>query len=261
MKKSLCLLVLLSMLLCACGLSSPSQPISPPAVSTPATAEPSPSPSPEPSQAPEPTPDETPEPVVIYDAFYEAGTYYDDMKNAWSYVLRIPAIQASGQDATRLNQELFTALYPAVKDAKDAMAGGYSLVIYRVDYTVYINGQLISILCETDNDWGQEIYYTVNFDASTKTEVTREQLLQRFGLTEESFLTQAAQIMEDHFQQNYSMVPQDQMYWDRHDKSVAKENFTSDCHLYVNEDGQLCMIVKLYSFAGADYYYHIFVVK
>ena len=269
MKKTLCLVLLLSVLLSGCGLFSPSQPISAPSVVTPSPAAPSPSPVPEPTvtPAPEPTvtaepePPATPEPVVIYDALYEAGTYSDGFNNTWNYVLRIPAIQASGTDATRLNQELFSALYPDVKSAKDAMEEGTSLGICQVDYKISINGQLISIVCETDTDWGFESYYTVNFDASSKTEVTDEQLLQRFGMTKEQFLEQAVQVMRQHFEQNYAQIDHDQMYWDRYNKSVAKENFTSDCQLFVNDGGQLCMIVKLYSLAGADYYYHIFVVK
>ncbi len=257
MKKSLCLLLLLSLLLCACGFSlpktgSPAQTIAPAAAPTP-----SPAPAPEPSPAPAPTP----EPVVIYDAFCETGTYYDDVNNKWDYVLRIPAIQAPGADATRLNSEIFAALYPSVNDAKDCMIGGYSLVVWRVDYTVYVNGQLISILAEVDTDWGFDSYYTINYDASTYSELTRAQLLQRYGLTEESFPAEASAVVDRYFQQTYSNIARDEFYQDRYDHSTALENFRSDCQLYVNELGQLCMIAKLYSFAGADYYYHIFVVR
>lgn len=269
MKKTLAFLVLLSLLLCACSITSPSKPIAAPNVVTPPPATPSPSPAPEPvspatsspSPTPEPEPPATPEPVVIYDAFFETGNYSDGFNNTWNYVLRIPAIQASGTDATRLNQELFSTLYPDVKAAKDAMEENTSLGICRVDYTICINDQLISLVCETDTDWGFESYFTVNFDAATKTEVTDEQLLERFGMTKDQFLAQAVLVMQQYFEQNFSKIDHDQMYWDRYNKSIAKENFTSDCQLYVNEGGQLCMIVKLYSLAGADYYYHIFVVK
>lgn len=261
MKKVICMLVLVSFLLSGCSLAPISSFLKPGIASGAGETKPTETvnPDPTPVVTPEATPAQTPEPVVIYDAFCEAGNYHDDVGNSWDYVLRIPAIQCSGADATRLNQEVFTALYPAVNDEKDAMIGGYSLGICSVDYVVYINELLISIVCETDTDWGFESYYIINFDASAKSEVTREQLLARFGLTEELFLELAVQVMEQQFQQY--PVDHDQMYWDRHDKSVAKENFTSDCQLFVNDSGQLCMIVKLYSFAGADYYYHIYVVK
>ena len=39
------------------------------------------------------------------------------------------------------------------------------------------------------------------------------------------------------------------------------QNFKEDCCLFVNDSGQLCMIPKLYSFAGGDYYYHIFALN
>ena len=263
MKRTLCFVVLVSLLLSACSLPSvffQSKPAEPASSYEPAPV-PSGSPAPAPIITPEPVPAATPEPVEIYDAFCEVGTYSDEFNNSWSYVLRIPAIKTSGADATRLNQELFTALYPGVSEVKNAMAMGTSLGVDRVDYTIYINDQLISIVCETDTNWGFESYYVVNFDASTRTEVTQEQLLQRFGLTKEQFLDLGVQVMQQYFQDSLSAAPKDEMYWDRYNKSTAKENFSSDCQLYVDNNGQLCMIVKLYSLAGADYYYHIFTVK
>lgn len=250
MKKMLPCLLLLSLLLCACG----AEPAFLPAQNTPAAEAPAS------SQESTPSLEPTPEPVVIYDAFSQLGTYKDEIGNTWSYVLRIPAIQTSAADATRLNQELYSALYPSVKDALDAMEGGYSLVVYRVDYTVFINGELISIVAEIDTDWDFDSYYAVNFDAGTKTEADRAALLARFDLTEEAFLTRAVQTVDAFFQQSYGDPERDGFWHDRHDRSVARENFTEDCQLYVDDAGQLCMIVRLYSSAGADYYYHCFPV-
>ncbi len=246
MKKWIPMLLLLSLLLAACGSPSPAA-ASRKEQAAPVTAPP-----------PEPSPAASPVPVVIRDAFCEMGSYRDSVGNSWDYVLRIPMIETAGADALRLNRELYDALYPAVKDAQDSMAGAYSLAVTRVDYRVYVNGQLISILCEIDTNWGFESYYTVNFDASDYTEVKRPELLQRFGMTEEAFPDAAAARVEACFREEYGALPQDEMYRDRHDKSVAPGNFLQDCPLYVNDSGKLCMIPKLYSFAGADYYYRIF---
>lgn len=246
MKRLIPILLLFSLLLASCGSPSPA--------AAPRKEQPAPV-----TAAPtEPSAASSPVPVVIRDAFCEMGNYRDDVGNSWDYVLRLPMIETEGADALRLNRELYDALYPAVKDAQDSMAGAYSLAVTRVDYTVYVNGQLISILCEIDTNWGFESYYTVNFDASDYTEVKRAELLQRFGLAEDSFPDVAAARMEAWFREEYEAVPQDEMYRDRHDKSVAPGNFLQDCSLYVNDSGKLCMIPKLYSFAGADYYYHIF---
>ncbi len=247
MKKLTCCLLLLALLLSACGSAAP-QPQQSPAAASPA-------PSAEPSS--EPTPIPTPEPVVIYDALCESGSYTDDVGNHYTYLLRIPAIKAPGTDATRLNQEMFTELYPYAADAKNAMAGGFSLVVHTVDYQIHINEQLISLVCEVDNDWGQRFYHVVNYDAGAYSEVTRAQLLQRFGLTEEGYLSRARDAMEAYFPAHYANIPHDAFYTDRHDLSVAEQNFREDCQLFVNDSGKLCMIVKIYSFAGADYYYHI----
>ncbi len=246
MKRWIPVWLLLSVLLCACGTVSP------------ALAEESSVFSVQEPSVLEVTNAPTPVPVVIRDALYESGSYSDNVGNSWDYVLRIPMIETSGEDAVRLNRAVYAALEPAVKEAKNSMADGCSLIVNRVDYTVYVNGQLISILCETDTDWGFESYYTVNYDASTHSEVNRTELLLRYGMQEEDFLAKAKALVEDYFQEHYSTVPRDDFYWDRHDRSVDAQNFKEDCCLFVNDSGQLCMIPKLYSFAGGDYYYHIF---
>jgi hypothetical protein len=257
MKKLLPFLLLLSLLLCACSSAGGS--IAPLPGTADPTAAPSQEPAPQITSEPAPAPAATPEPVVIYDAYCKIGSYDDSLSNHWDYVLRIPAIQAPGSDATRLNQEMYTALYPYVKDALDAMESMVSLGICGVDYKVYVNDSLISIVSEVDTDWGFESYYTVNYDAESKTEVDRAALLARFGLDEEGFLALAVQTVDKYFKEHYDSpnIPKDSFWQDRYDKSAARENFTQDCQLYVNDQGQLCMIFKLYSFAGADYYYQI----
>lgn len=246
MKKWLSAVVLFVLLLSACGTVSPAAEEDPADLS-----------SPEPEAA-EALPTASPSPLVIRDAFSSSGCYSDSLGNSWNYLLRIPMIDAGGEDAARLNRELIAALEPAVKDVQTSMDCGSSLVVTWVDYTVYRNGDLISILCQTDTDWGFESYYAVNFDASICSEVKRTQLLQRFGMTEESFINKAQELMEGYFLEQYEVFAGNEIYQDRHDRSVDARNFKEDCCLFVNEQGQLCMIPRLYSFAGGDYYYHIF---
>ena len=248
MRKWIPLIILLGLLLSACGVLSPA-PGKSVGISSPKPG------------ATEASSDASPITVMIRDAFCESGSYRDDIGNTWDYVLRIPMIDSEGEDAARLNRELNAALEPAVKEARNSMATGCSLMVTRVDYTVYENDHLISILCETVTDWGFESYYAVNYDASTHREVTRPQLLQRFGMSEEAFEVAAGEMMETYFREQFPSYPQDEFYRDRHDRSVDALNFKDDCCLFVNNEGQLCMIPRLYSFAGADYYYHIFALN
>ncbi len=261
MKKTLFLLLAAALLLSACGGAAPSaQPSSPVLPNTDPNA---------PIDAGETpvAPDGTdaageaapvPEVVEIYDALQEIFSYSDDLGNRWDVVLRIPAIKASGEDANLINMELYSALYPYVLEVHEAMDSKCSLGTNRVDYQVFINGNLISILCQVDNDWGQSRFFAACFDCGTRQRVGRSELLARFGLTEDSFLPLAADTVDQYFQSAFGNIPQDDFWRDRHDNSIAPENFRDDCQLYVNNAGQLCMIVKLYSFAGADYYYHDF---
>ena len=183
MKKRIPFILLLGLLLSACGML------------TPVPGETMELSSPEPGAA-EAASAASPVPVMIRDAFCESGSYRDSVGNTWDYVLRIPMIESEGEDAARLSRELNAALEPAVKEAQDSMASGCSLMVTRVDYTVYEKDHLISILCKTDTDWGFESYYAVNYDASTHSEVSRAQLLRRFGLTEDAFQKKAEELVE-----------------------------------------------------------------
>lgn len=247
MKRTLPLLLIIMLLLCACG-SKDEQGILQPAVQI--TAPPAPTSEPAPAATPEP------ETVEIYDAFSKVGYYRDDIGNTWQYTLRIPAIRASGTDALTLNDRIYNDLYPSIKDALDCMAGNYSLIVSSVDYTIHIHDQLISIVAQVSTDWGFDAYYVYCFDAATRTIVDRAALLARYGMTEQDFYTKGSEIVERYFTEHFSNVPRDDFWNDRYYKSTALDNFKTDCQVYPDDNGDLHMIVKLYSFAGGDYYYH-----
>ncbi len=244
MKKVLPCVLLIAVLMCACGETADFSLV-------PATAQEAAQPSP----AAVPVPESTPEKVEIFDVFYDAGYYSDNVGNEWQYTLRIPGIRASGTDAAALNERMYSDLIPSVQDAQDAMAGKYSLVVCRVDYVIHVNGGLISIVAAVDTDWGLSQYYVYCFDASTRSIVDRAELLARHGMSEEEFYALGAQIVDRFFQDNYGNIQRDEFWNDRHDKSTARENFVDDCQVYEDDSGELHMIVKLYSFAGADSYY------
>lgn len=255
MKKTLLFLLLSALLLSACSGSSLIPPLpgledaSPIPTETPAPVEPT-------EQLFE-EPEESPVPFEIYVAYSNEGEYADGAGNTYQFLYRIPGIRDSGEDAERLSQQIYDTLFSRVKDGLDAMEGNYSLIVLWVDYSVYQNGDLYSIVSRVDTDWGFSEYYAVTYDRSTGKEVDRAALLQRYGLTEMMFLPLAADLVDGLYQSSYVSVKRDAFWKQQHDKSIAPENFTQDCQLYINESGQLCMIFRLYSLAGGDYYYHI----
>ena len=251
MKKLLPFLLLLSLLLCACGGSDLIPPL--PAVQN---TEPV---STETMDLEEASAQTMEEPVVefaIEDIYFSEGVYTDSIGNRYDYLLRIPAIRDSGDDAQRLSQELYDKLYPYVQDALDAMDGQYSLGVCRVDYTIYQNGDLCSLVARVDTDWGFSDYYAVNYDRAAHREADRVDMLSRYGLTELMFLPLAADKVDELFQSSLGNIPRDDFWKQQHDRSIAPENFREDCWLYADEANNLCMIFKLYSLAGGDYYYH-----
>ena len=248
MKRIIPILLLAVMLLCACGSFLPDSPHSSAAPSpiTDSDLQVAQSPDDSASAAGD---------VSVYDAYLSEGTYRDSLGNTWDFCLRIPAISAPGADAKRLNQELYNPSFPSIQDALNSMSANYSLVLCRVDYETYRNNDLLSIVATVSTDWGYDIYYTVNFDCGNCKEVSREELLTRFQLTQEQFLPLATDAVNRIFLEEFSDLPHDALWQDRHDKSLDPEHLQHDSKLYVDSDGHLCMIARLYSFAGADFYY------
>ena len=112
MKKVLPCVLLIAVLMCACGETADFSLV-------PGTVQEAAQPSP----AAVPVPESTPEKVEIFDVFYDAGYYSDNVGNEWQYTLRIPGIRASGTDVAALNERMYSDLIPSVQDAQE----GYRL--------------------------------------------------------------------------------------------------------------------------------------
>lgn len=134
---------------------------------------------------------------------------------------------------------------------------GVSLFCSVADYEVYRNGSYVSVLCSVHNDWGQTEYCAKTLDLWTQREAGRELLLAAAGLNEASFLERAREAAGKTFGDPSSFPAEAQQFAeDQYHKTVMDENL-QDTQLFLNGEGKLCMIVRIFSMAGADYYWRV----
>ncbi|MCR5664758.1 MAG: hypothetical protein K6G17_07805 [Oscillospiraceae bacterium] len=274
-KLLLCALLLCALLLAACAAPGSAATVVTPEPSAEPTLEstPAPTPAPTPEPEPEPTP-EPPEPdgeaykTVDPEAFVVAeldleGEYDDDVGNDYLYVYRIPAFSSESDDARHLSQQMWETVYPKLEeDLRHVQElDGLSLLCLRADYAVYQAHGVVSVVETLETDWGFTDYCVMSLDAETGREADRALLLERFGLSEEEFLQKAVAAADSCFKQMYLDIPEEtfQKYGGPEllSKTTDVRNFGPGLQLFVGSDGRLSFVAPIFSFAGAEYYYHI----
>lgn len=260
MKKTVCFLLLFTLILslCACGEVSPA-----PAESAAPSETPVPVESPELSETPVPVeaePPVVPEDIVIT-AYENSGDYTDSLGNEFRYSYRIPAINADTEDALRLNSLISEQLMSVVNEELSAMVDGVSLVTVNVDFSFYVNGGIVSLLCKADSPNDFYSYWVYNYDAESGREFTRSDFLAREGLTEEELVSLAISACEAKFIEAFGGFPQDSFYEEQYARTIDPAGYGEDLMLYYGENGALSIVAPIYSLAGASFYYQELAIR
>ncbi len=197
--------------------------------------------------------------LSVITASLQEGYYLDSTDNEYEYSYEIPAIVGQGPDLERLNRQLHETLMPRIEESDELMKSGSSLFLLEVGYQSFTNDGILSLLVTVKNDWDLTEYYAVNVNADG-TEATRAQLLSHAGLTEEEFVSRAAEAVGLYFDQMYADVPAEAMSgfgYDLRERSTAAENFGPELPLFLDGEGRLCFAARVYSIAGAESYLHL----
>ena len=235
--------------------SAPTAPTPAPETAPAPTPPPTPAPTPVPTPAPTPAPPQNP----VYTGYHWEGDYTDGVGNTSHYDYYIPVIDSTSADALAMNNTIFGFVYGLIEDDMNNIQGdkGFSILCYSAGYSYFVNDNVLSVVCEVSNNWGQESYLALNFDLNTQRELSRAEVLARIGLDEWSFLSYARNAAGNKFG-DYSNYPSDMLQFaeDQYHKTVMDENL-QDTQLFFDGNGTLCMVVRIFSMAGADYYWHV----
>lgn len=173
----------------------------------------------------------------------------------WAHVYRIPAFNVDSDDARRMNQAIYDRLKPCVDEALEMLQSGGSPVTSSINYEVYQNGSIVSVVVLVHPDWPQPTYFVMNLDTSTGREVSRAELLAGKGFTEESFLAAARRAFMPLLEERWADYGSEE-YAEQKQRAYAETtsdaNFDNRLKLFYNAYGTLCMITDIYQPAGAD---------
>lgn len=197
---------------------------------------------------------------LVTEAYTE--TYTDEFG---TYVWRIPEIMLSGNDVESINNEIWETLFTgAVSQNHEGIQQGDTFVAYDViDYTWAVNGDILSLVITTnDSTMSWTDYYVYNVDVSTGSELSRDTLLNTYGYSLDEYYKLAEQVLGSQFwsgwdRDNENFQNNSFVSWfnDALQKTISQENIDQSFP-YINSKGELCIIAKVYSLAGADYYWN-----
>lgn len=195
--------------------------------------------------------------VQVLDGFTD--TFTESLYNSLC-CYHIPQIQVDGSSEFSFNSKLYNELYGILSQHvyDDPSYTELSEMVYawgRKD-------QLISIVVETDaNNYDWTEFYVYHFSLTTKEEATNTDILSLFGLSQTAYEELVRNTLQRYMEawsleHNSSQSEGLVSYNVRLEKTLAAENI-KDARPFINAEGELCFVAKIYSPAGADYYYHM----
>lgn len=175
----------------------------------------------------------------------------------------IPVINLESDAVEEINEEIWETLYThlMVEGVLEPISGGWSILTYGISYEWSLNGSILSLCTHAMSWFGYDSYSVYNISVPSGAIVSKDELLQYAGISEEQYKAAARQaIYSDYL--SYFMLDEtmDINDWvdnwvdkDLMDVTLSDENI-EQAQPFFNATGELCIISGLYSSAGAEYY-------
>lgn len=263
MKRILCLLLTLLLLLSvtACGGQSdpepaPSSSDSIPETESPTEPETEPSTEPETEPATQPEPEETVLSVNDYVAVWkhQQVIFDDSVGNHYDISFTIPMLTLEQADALAINEEIQNACQPSLDDTLQAQENGTSPFLLGISYDAWLNNNLLTLLVHvvsmTDNDW--YLLYTV--DITTGRRLDNDDFAALLECDRATLDEHIRSTMESDYMSRYgSLFDQDPYAQEQLDNTCSDENVAA-AQVYLDQTGNPCLLCTIYSLVGAASY-------
>ena len=172
----------------------------------------------------------------------------------------IPQINLKSVDCERINAEIWDTLYTGVVAnlSLENIDGGEYI---RYEWTA-VNG-ILSLLIECHPvHWAWTEYYVYNVDISEGVSLSNDEVISSVGITSADYSKRAQEALGSYYWSNWERDNENfynQYFVDTFNQCLKNTLSTENINAttaYLNNDGQLCMVAKIYSMAGAEYYWH-----
>lgn len=200
---------------------------------------------------------------------------YNKYSSEYSY--SIPYINIDSADARRINNEIESYYKKLVEQELKNESEGYAINMYTIKYTSYINDTILSLVISHSNP-NDCIYYKVyNLDIYNGTMVSNADILNLKNITEAKLLDKLKELYKNKFvslygtRENYinnmktapvgwtetELQEQAKLYDEQFNYTISDNNCSISTPLFLNDDGNICVVATIYSLAGASSYQHI----
>ena len=144
--------------------------------------------------------------------------------------------------------------------AYEDMEQKYGLNFYDIHWDSYWHDTMVSVVIEMESNMSFTDYYVCNYDFSMGRSVPNFELLQRYGLDYDEFITVMKEAAVKYYDDLFAEVPaeyKDTFYQQQRDWTGSDENITVNLMMFIDENGDLAVVTPIGSIAGANWYYHI----
>ena len=188
---------------------------------------------------------------LITSAYSNSGSYSDSLGNKYSYSYSIPCINSRSDDAKRLNQTLLSKLQPVMDEELAAMEKEASLTVERIEYQVYLNGSIVSIVASIYYPSDYVDYCVVNFDAASETEAGTEAVLKYADIGAEQFSEAAISAVDKACRDSCGAQFSDSTCQKDYNRLLAKMHEKDySATVFLDGDGKLCLVSDIVTQLG-----------
>ncbi|MCD8115653.1 MAG: S8 family serine peptidase [Oscillospiraceae bacterium] len=171
---------------------------------------------------------------------------------------KIPQINIDSEYVSSINQEIWNVLYEGVVEEivtywEENNYDGSEYIYYEW----YVNGDILSLVIESHPaDWAWWDYYVYNIEITSGAVLSDAELLSYYGMSEDEYYETVRQALYDYYSELYEEAYEVSGYDEQLARTISDENVNLAVP-FLNNKSQLCIIGRVYSMAGAEYYDHI----
>ena len=196
---------------------------------------------------------------LMEEGLFEQGSYKDRDGNDYSFSYSLPRLNADTADARAINAEIDSVFGAQVRAAKEAMQNGHGLAFYSCGYYGEVWGDVLTLVVIGHWDFSFDDYGVYCYDAAAGRRLDTPAVLEKMGVSQESFLETCKERFRQRYTENYSTIPENEReaygYYEALERSDSPEFVNLNLMAYPNANGDIVVIAPLVSLVGADYYY------
>ena len=172
----------------------------------------------------------------------------------------IPVINIDSEDVSRINDEIYAWLFDDIQSSSDFYEKeGTVYELFHAGYETFVSDDILSLIVNKRfiGPWNE--YKVYNISISSGKQLNDEELLSAAGFTQEEYLEQLKKQSElaywtaNYRQQDSSFDNAITSYESEKQKTLEEENLKEGMP-YINQDGQLCVLARIYYFMAQNSY-------